>query len=100
MKKHIKIYHNALGLDLYDNSQYRKSELSDTHGVDLHHIVNRENRIENIICLNRDEHLFFGEIKTKMHYLLNKHRQFLIDNNVTFDNDWFEMYLEKYSIYE
>lgn len=97
MKKHTSIYMKALG---YDISDFMPSELSGFKGVDLHHVVNRENRIENLMLLTRDEHIKYGEIKDKMVYLLNEHRLFLEVNGVHFDNKWFDTQIEKYSIYE
>ena len=96
MKKHTKIYMDALG---YDISDFMPSELTGAKGVDIHHIVNRENRIENLMLLTRQEHIAFGEIKTKMVYLLENHRLFLDVNGVPFDNSWFEEQIKKYSIY-
>lgn len=97
MKKHTKLYLNVLGYDITD---FIPSEISGQRAIDLHHIVNREDRIENLMALTRKEHISFGEIKSKMHYLLNKHRQFLEVNGVNFSQDWFNEQLEKYSIYE
>lgn len=96
MKKHTKIYINALD---YHISDFMPSELSGSKGVDIHHIVNREDRIENLMLLTRPEHLEYGEIKSRMCYLLEKHRLFLITKNVKFDNKWFEKYLRIYDYY-
>lgn len=97
MRLHTKIYMRALGYDITD---FIPSELSGLKAIDLHHIVNRENRIENLMALTREEHTKYGEIKDKMCYLLNEHRLFLDVNGVNFDNDWFEEQLNKYSIYD
>lgn len=97
MKIHTKIYMNSLGYDLTD---FMPSELSGKRGVDIHHILSRENRIENLILLTREEHIKYGEIKDKMVYLLSEHRLFLEVNGVNFDNNWFNINIEKYSIYE
>ena len=97
MKKHTKIYIQALG---YDISDFMPSELSGNKGIDIHHVVNRENRIENLMLLTRQEHADLGEIKSKMTYLLKQHRLFLDNNGVSFDNNWFEEQINKYSIYE
>ena len=96
MKIHTKIYMNSLGYDLTD---FMPSELSGKRGVDIHHILSRENRIENLILLTREEHIKYGEIKDKMVYLLSEHRLFLEVNGVNFDNNWFNINIEKYSIY-
>lgn len=97
MKKHTLIYMEELG---YHMSDYMPSEISGTRGIDIHHIVNREDRIENLMLLTRKEHTELGEIKTKMVYLLEEHRLFLEVNGVRFDNNWFEEHINKYKIYE
>lgn len=94
LKKHTKIYLKALG---YDTTDFIPSELSGQRGVDLHHIVNRENRIENLMCLTRDEHIENGEIKDRMVFLLKRHRDFLSENGVKFCNKWFN---EKINFYQ
>lgn len=93
MKKHTNIYIKALG---YDISDFMPCEVTGRRGVDVHHIVTRENRIENLMLLTREVHARDGEIKDKMVFLLKKHRQFLSDNGVKFDNNWFEEHINKY----
>ena len=97
MKKHTKIYINSLG---YTNTDFMPCEITGRKGVDVHHIVNRENRIENLMLLTREKHLELGEIKSKMSFLLKIHRQFLVDNGVKFDNEWFLSNICKYSFYD
>ena len=97
MKAHTKIYIKELG---YDISDFMPCELSGGLGVDIHHIVNRENRIENLMLLTIELHSRFGEIKTAMVFLLERHREFLYTNGVKFDNNWFEEQIKRYSIYE
>ena len=97
MKQHTKLYLKALGYDMHDNEQFIQSEISSDRAVDLHHIVNRENRIENLIALTREQHQKHGEIKSDMCMLLETHREFLIMNGVSFDNNWFK---EKIAFYE
>lgn len=93
MKKHTKVYLDALG---YDETDFMPSELSGQKGVDIHHIVTREDRIENLMLLTRQEHLELGEIKSKMNYLLVAHRHFLDKNGVEYDNEWFEKWIKHY----
>jgi len=93
MKKHTKIYMNALG---YDISDFMPCEITGKKGVDIHHIVNRENRIENLMLLTREKHAELGEVKSKMVYLLETHRLFLDVNGVPFDNSWFNEQINKY----
>tara|TARA_R110000782_G_scaffold170856_1_gene262588 strand:- start:341 stop:640 length:300 start_codon:yes stop_codon:yes gene_type:complete len=93
MRKHTKIYIDSLG---YDTCDFMPCEITGSRGVDIHHIVNRENRIENLMLLTRVKHVELGEIKSKMTYLLETHREFLEVNGVKFDNKWFEEYINKY----
>ena len=97
MKKHTSIYLKALGLHETD---YMACELTGSPGIDIHHIVNRENRIENLMLLTREKHIEFGEIKSKMSWLLRQHRSFLDICGVTYSKSWFVEQIEKYSIYE
>ncbi len=66
-------------------------------GIDIHHITDRENRIENLMLLTREMHIEHGEIKKSMVMLLEEHRLFLDFNGVLFDNDWFEEKIKRYS---
>ena len=94
MRKHTSIYLKALKYDI--SEPFIPSELSGSKAVDLHHIVNRENRIENLMALTRQEHIDHGEIKSSMKYLLINHKNFLDLNNVKYDVNWFNKYLEIY----
>ena len=84
----------ALG---YDISDFMPCEVTGNRGVDIHHIVNRENRIENLMLLTREVHAREGEIKERMVYLLETHRSFLEANGVKFNNDWFQDKIEHYN---
>jgi hypothetical protein len=101
MQKHTKIYLTAFGFDLTDNNSFVPSEISGSRGVDLHHIIGRgkkgEDRIENLICLTRQEHIDYGDKKEFMVYLLKTHRTYLQDNRIDFCNEWFE---EKINYYD
>lgn len=97
MKQHTQIYLEALGYHITD---FMPCELTNGQGVDIHHIVNRENRIENLMLLTRELHSRYGEIKHAMVFLLKAHRNFLQSNDVEFDNTWFETNINKYIIYE
>ena len=96
MKAHTKIYMDALG---YDTCDFMPCEITGSRGVDIHHIINRENRIENLILLTRVKHIELGEIKSKMVYLLETHREFLHSNGVKFDNKWFRNNILKYDTF-
>tara|TARA_R110000796_G_scaffold97429_2_gene204442 strand:- start:17745 stop:18041 length:297 start_codon:yes stop_codon:yes gene_type:complete len=96
MKKHTKIYMDAFG---YDECDFMPCEITGSKGVDIHHIVNRENRIENLMLLTREKHAELGEIKHKMAFLLLEHRLFLYNNGVKFEEKWFEKEIKKYRPY-
>ena len=96
MKNHTKIYMKALG---YDETDFMPCEITGRKGVDIHHIVNRDNRIENLMLLTREKHIELGEIKSKMYYLLETHMNFLDTNGVKFDAHWFGEQMYKYRQY-
>lgn len=100
MKHHTQIYLKAFGYDVDDPTVFVPSEISEEKGIDIHHIVNREDRIENLMMLTRQEHIDFGEIKEATVYLLKIHRKRLEIANIPFSEDWFEFYINKYSFYE
>jgi len=102
MKEHTKIYMDALGYDITD---FIPSEISGKKAVDICHIECRgmggnplkdKNRIENLMAQTRDEHIEFGDKKKFMVYQYKIHRQFLSDNGVKFDNNYFEKMITKY----
>ena len=97
MKKHTKIYLKALG---YDTCDFMPCEITGRKGQDIHHIVNRENRIENLMLLTREKHIELGEIKSKNADTLRRHRSFLEYNGVKFSYEWFEEQIKKYEAYE
>jgi hypothetical protein len=98
MKLHTKIYLTAFGFDLSDQTQYVRSELSNQRGVDIHHIVDRENRIENLMMLTRQEHLKYGEIKEAMFFLLDTHKDYLDAHSIPYNSEWFEKQMTKYEL--
>ena len=99
MKNHTKIYYKAFDYPLHQDT-FVESEISRDRAADIHHIVNREDRIENLMAVTRQEHNIFGEKTNKMSFLLRLHRFYLIDKKVEFDNDWFAFWINKYEAYE
>lgn len=102
MKKHTKVYFEAFGYDVSDT--YIPSELSNQPAVDIHHIDSRgmggakkEDRIEELMALTREEHVKYGDKKQWMVWLYNKHMNFLKANGVKFDEEYI---LEKMRICE
>lgn len=96
MKAYKKIYAEAFGYDVDDKSTNIPSEISGEPAVDIHHIVNREDRIENLMAVTRIEHKDYGEIKKYMYFLLKIHKRQLQLHNIPFDNNWFKAKLQEY----
>lgn len=96
MKPHTRIYFDAFGYDKDDPTTFIPSEISEDKAVDLHHIVNREDIIENLMYLTRIEHEVYGDKTKYMVYLLKIHRRRLQLANIPFNNDWFKFYINKY----
>ncbi len=102
MKKHIKVYHHAIGA-IPGEPLY--SELSGCMATDIHHIFaggmgggkRKEDRIENLMALTRDEHDKYGDRKDTYLMLLIKHRKFLDSWGIKYDKKWFD---EKIKMYE
>lgn len=103
MKKHTKIYLNALGYDLCD---FIPSEISGGKAVDIHHIDCKgmggdprgsKDRIEELQALTRDEHIMYGDKAEWMYFLYSKHYEFLINNGVKFDKQYL---IDKIKMYD
>jgi len=89
MKKHTKIYFDAIGVDYDPSSGWHncKSEISGLPSTDIHHIECRgmggskkANIIDNLMALTRDEHIKFGDKKQYVDYLKQVHTNFLKNN--------------------
>jgi hypothetical protein len=87
MKNHTKIYLKYFG---YGLDSYFACEVCDNRGVDLHHIENRgmggsktKDYIENLICVCRQCHEFFGEKDEYLQFLKDKHYEFMQRNGRT-----------------
>ena len=100
MKKHTKIYFEALGYNLND---FIACEISGQPAIDIHHLISRgrggTDRIENLMALTRELHIKLGDKNQYMYKLLITHRQFLEDNGVKFDNNYFNELIKKYEDY-
>ena len=96
MKNHTKVYIKSLG---YHNTDFMPCEISGQKGIDIHHIVDREDRIENLMLLTRELHKDLGEVKSKTYFLLEIHMQFLELSGVKFDVKWFNEQMQKYEAY-
>lgn len=96
MVEYKRIYAEAFGYDVDDRTTNIPSEISGEPSVDIHHIVTREDRIENLMALTRIEHMDYGEIKKYMYYLLMIHMRVLQIKKIPFDQSWFDKYLKQY----
>lgn len=103
LKKHTKIYLDALGYSITD---FIPSELSGKKAVDIHHIDckgmggdpnGNKDRIENLQALTRQEHIFYGDKRQHKAFLYKRHKDFLERNGVPFD---FEYINSKILMYE
>jgi len=80
MPNHSEVYNSYFG---YEKGDYRPSEITGKPGTDIHHIDARgmggrrsADAIENLICLTREEHVFFGDIKKYKDWLRRVHNHF------------------------
>ncbi len=88
-KKHIIIYLNALDLPL--SSDFKVfSEISGAVANDIHHICNREDKIENLMAVTREEHIDWGEKKHLIYDLLVLHRTWLDVKGIKYSKMWFD----------
>jgi len=90
MKRHTKIYMDALG---YDTTDFIPSELSGRRADDIHHIdckgmggnpSGSKDRIEELQAVTRSEHIEYGDKKEHMKFLYQKHYNFLESHGVKF----------------
>ncbi len=103
--KHVKIYNDAFG---YKVGDYRACELTGREGTDIHHIEARQmggdpegnkDRIENLMALNRTDHIKYGDVNKYKAFLFRKHKEHLIRYGVKFDVKYIDSrieYFEKY----
>lgn len=91
MKKHTKIYMDALG---YSVGDFIPSEISGKPAVDIHHIDARgmggskdKDVIENLMAVTREEHEKYGDVKEYKALLKEIHYRFLESNGVKFKRD-------------
>ena len=100
MQKHTKIYFKYLG---YAPGDFIACEISGQPAIDIHHLIGRgrggTDRIENLMALTRELHIKYGDKKQYMRQLLRTHRQFLHDNGVKFDHNYFNELIKKYEDY-
>jgi len=96
--KHKKIYLDAFG---YKEGDFVPSELSNNPGVDIHHIISRgkcgEDRIENLMALTREEHIYYGDKKQWMFFLLNRHYLYLRSQGISFSKEYFDKMFHRYA---
>lgn len=99
MKKHTKIYLKTFGFDTEMSfpDQYIPCEVSlNVKANDIHHIVTREDRPENLMALTRKNHVTYGEKVDTNAMLLRVHRKHLERIGFDYDNEWFEKWINHY----
>ena len=85
----------------YGDTDFIPSELSGDRAVDVHHIKagnDRQDRIENLMGLTRGEHTEYGDKTQHMAMLFRRHKKFMQDNGVRFDEEWINQKITAYSI--
>ena len=95
MKKHTEVYYNAHGYPLHADT-YVPSELGSGRAQDIHHLVTREDRIENLMAVSREEHEAIGEKKHLTYFLLLIHKMHLDRNNIPYDINYFVKQMPRY----
>jgi len=99
MRSYTKKYLDELKLD---ETSFCGCEVCGCRATEIHHITARSkykeglNKIENIMAICRSCHQNLGDKKSKMIFLLETHWQFLIDNGVKFDENYFIEKIIKY----
>ena len=97
MKKHTKIYMQAMG---YNDTDFIPCEISGNKANDIHHIISRgrggKDRIENLMALTRENHLKYGDKNKYMIDLLFIHEKKLQAKGVEYDKQWFKDNYRKY----
>ena len=101
MTDYKKLYCLHFGFDYGD---FIPSEISGLPAVDIHHIENRkmggtkkENRIENLIALTRQEHEKYGDQVDYKAQLYKTHQNHLKTINKPYNEAWLKAQIEKYS---
>jgi len=97
MKQYKQVYCDAFGFDVGD---WIPCEVTGKTAIDIHHIVTREDRIENLMAVTREVHAEFGEIKSCMCELLRRHRDVLTMRKIKYDREWFRQWIKHYKQYE
>lgn len=97
---HTALYMAAFG---YGDTDFIPSEMSGQRVVDVHHIKagnDRQDRIENLMGLTREEHEFYGDKTKYMAFLFKTHKRFMELAGVRFNSEWIDEKIRKYSIEE
>ena len=89
----------------YTIADFIPSELSGERGIDACHIHPRQkggnenmNRIENLMCKTRIEHIKYGDKKEHKAMLYTKHMEVLDALGKPYDKEWLLAQIEKYAV--
>jgi hypothetical protein len=81
MRKHTKIYMDYFG---YGKEDFISCEICGKRAVDIHHINARgmggskdKDTIDNLMAVDRECHIKYGDKKEYMDFLKEKHQQFI-----------------------
>jgi hypothetical protein len=81
MRKHTKIYFDYFG---YTGQEYICCEVCGARAVDIHHIFARgmggakeADRIDNLMAVDRECHVKYGDKKQHIEFLIEKHQEFI-----------------------
>jgi hypothetical protein len=81
MRKHTKIYMDYFG---YGKEDFISCEICGKRAVDIHHINARgmggskeKDSIENLMAVDRECHIKYGDKKEYMDFLKEKHQDFM-----------------------
>jgi hypothetical protein len=81
MRKHTKIYMDYFG---YGKEDFISCEICGKRAVDIHHINARgmggskdKDTIENLMAVDRECHIKYGDKKEYMDFLKEKHQEFM-----------------------
>ncbi len=100
--EHTYVYMKAFDYTIAD---FVPCELCGLRCVDVHHIFARGmggsdleeelyNKIENLMGLCREEHTEYGDKKQFYDFLIQKHFEFLSNNGIKYDKNFFEKWQE------
>ena len=104
MRPHTKLYMDAFDycIDDYICSELNTSKrCNDVHHIDARGMggTSKEDRIEELMGVTREEHVKYGDKKHYMCYLYTAHRSAMLKSGVKFDEDYINNKIEYWKDY-